>query len=200
MGITLSELPFKKDGLSPHISERTIEFHYGKHHSTYVEKTNALIQGTDMEGDYLEAIIDKSSKDPSLASIFNNAAQVLNHSFYWKCLKPGEGGLPSGEIGKRFISDFGSYNAFVEQFKVAATAQFGSGWAWLVLKDDRLEIMTTSNADTPIVHGITPLLTIDVWEHAYYLDYQQRRPEYVQACLEHLINWDLVNSRMKGDD
>jgi Fe-Mn family superoxide dismutase len=133
-----------------------------------------------------------------LLSIFNNAAQVWNHSFYWKCLKPDGGGLPSGEIGKKLISDFGSYKAFAEQFKVAATAQFGSGWAWLVMKDDSLEIMTTSNADTPITKGVSPLLTIDVWEHAYYLDYQNKRPDYVDACLEHLINWDFVNSNMAG--
>lgn len=197
MAITLPELPFKQEALAPHISERTIEFHYGKHHSAYVEKTNTLIKGTDMEGDNLETIISKSSKDPSRSSIFNNAAQVWNHSFYWNCLKRGEGGLPPGEIGKKFISDFGNYKTFAEQFKVAATAQFGSGWAWLVLKDDKLEIMTTSNADTPIAHGVTPLLTIDVWEHAYYLDYQNRRPDYIDACLEHLINWDFANSRIE---
>jgi Fe-Mn family superoxide dismutase len=197
MAITLPELPFKKAALEPHISERTIEFHYGKHHRTYVEKTNAFIKETDMKADDLETIIRKSTKDKSLTSLFNNAAQVWNHSFYWNCLKPGGGGLPSGDIGKKFIADFGDYKSFVEQFKVAAAAQFGCGWAWLVLKDDRLEIMTTANADTPIAQGIKALLTIDVWEHAYYLDYQNKRPDYITACLDHLINWDFVNSLME---
>ena len=198
MAVTLSKLSFKQNALEPYISERTIDFHYGKHHSTYVEKTNILIKGTDMEHDKLENIILKTSRNDSRISIFNNAAQVWNHTFYWNCLKPNGGGIPAGDIGKKLISDFGSYEAFVEQFKVAATTQFGSGWAWLVLKDNRLEIITTLNADSPLIYGCKPLLTIDVWEHAYYLDYQNRRPDYINTCIEHLINWDFVTAQMEG--
>jgi Fe-Mn family superoxide dismutase len=194
MAITLPELPFDRGALAPHISEMTIEFHYGKHHKTYVEKTNSLIEGTDMAGQDLEAIIQKSSKDPSKSGIFNNAAQVWNHSFYWNCMKPAGDGAPSGAIAEKIDASFGSFEKFAEEFKNAGVTQFGSGWAWLVLKDDRLEIMKTTNADTPIAHGLKPLLTVDVWEHAYYLDYQNRRPDYLSAFIENLINWDFVNS------
>jgi Fe-Mn family superoxide dismutase len=194
MAITLPELPFDKGALAPHISERTIEFHYGKHHKTYVEKTNALIEGTDLAGEDLASIITESSSDFSKSGIFNNAAQVWNHSFYWNCMKPGGGGAPSGSIAQNVDSTFGSYEKFAEEFKNAGVTQFGSGWAWLVLNDGQLEIIKTSNADTPIVHGLKPLLTVDVWEHAYYLDYQNRRPDYLGAFLEHLVNWDFVNS------
>ena len=197
MTIALPNLPFEKNALAPHISERTIEFHYGKHHNAYVVNTNKLIEGTDLSGQDLEAIITKTSKDASKASIFNNAAQVWNHSFYWNCMKPGGGGLPSGAIAKKIDSDFGSYDKFIEQFKNAGVTQFGSGWAWLVLKDGRLEIMKTSNADTPLAHGLKPILTVDVWEHAYYLDYQNRRPDYLGAFIDHLINWDFANSLME---
>jgi Fe-Mn family superoxide dismutase len=196
MAITLPELPFKKNALAPHISEQTIEFHYGKHHNTYVEKTNKLIEGTDLAGKDLETIIKKSASDSSKTGIFNNAAQVWNHSFYWQCMKPGGGGAPSGAIAEKIKADFGSFDKFAEQLKDAGVAQFGSGWAWLVLKEKRLEIMKTSNADTPVAHGLKPLLTLDVWEHAYYLDYQNRRPDYLSAFIQHLINWDFVNSMM----
>ena len=196
MAITLPELPFKKNALAPYISEQTIEFHYGKHHNTYVEKTNKLIEGTDLAGKDLETIIKKSASDSSKTGIFNNAAQVWNHSFYWQCMKPGGGGAPSGAIAEKIKADFGSFDKFAEQLKDAGVAQFGSGWAWLVLKEKRLEIMKTSNADTPVAHGLKPLLTVDVWEHAYYLDYQNRRPDYLSAFMAHLINWDFVNSMM----
>ncbi len=194
MSITLPELPFKKNSLAPHISERTIEFHYGKHHNAYVEKTNKLIEGTDLAGKDLETIIKKTVNDVSRAAIFNNAAQVWNHSFYWQCMKPGGGGIPSGAIAEKIKVDFVSFEKFAEQLKDAGTTQFGSGWAWLVLKEGRLEIMKTSNADTPVAHGLKPLLTVDVWEHAYYLDYQNRRPDYISTFIQHLINWDFVNS------
>ncbi len=194
MAITLPELPFAKGALAPHISERTIEFHYGKHHRTYVEKTNSLIEGTHMAGQDLESIIQETSEDFSRSGIFNNAAQVWNHSFYWNCMKPGGGGVPSGAIAQKIDSTFGSYDKFAEEFRNAGVTQFGSGWAWLVLNNGNLEIMKTSNADTPIVHGVKPLLTVDVWEHAYYLDYQNKRPDYLTTFLEHLINWDFVNS------
>ena len=194
MAITLPDLPFAKGALAPHISERTIEFHYGKHHNAYVEKTNALIEGIYPAGEDLESIIQESSQDFSKSGIFNNAAQVWNHSFYWNCMKPGGGGAPSGAIAQKIDSAFGSYDKFTEEFRNAGVTQFGSGWAWLVLNNGNLEIMKTSNADTPIVHGVKPLLTADVWEHAYYLDYQNKRPDYLNAFLEHLINWDFVNS------
>lgn len=197
MTIALPNLPFEKNALTPHISEQTIEIHYGKHHNAYVVNTNKLIEGTDLSGQGLEAIITKTSKDASKTSIFNNAAQVWNHSFYWNCMKPGGGGLPSGAIAKKIDSDFGSYDKFIEQFKNAGVTQFGSGWAWLVLKEGRLEIMKTSNADTPLAHGLKPILTVDVWEHAYYLDYQNRRPDYLGAFIDHLINWDFANSLME---
>lgn len=194
MSIQLLKLPFEKSGLAPHISEKTIEFHYGKHHSSYVDKTNKLIEGTDLSGKDLELIIKETTNDAPRASIFNNAAQVWNHSFYWNCMKPGGGGPPSGEVAKKIDSDLGGYDKFVEEFKNAGATQFGSGWAWLILKDGKLEIMKTANADTPIAHDLKPLLTVDVWEHAYYLDYQNRRPDYLSAFIEHLINWDFVNS------
>jgi len=197
MPITLPKLPFEKNSLAPHISEKTIEFHYGKHHNAYVEKTNKLVEGTELAGESLENIIKKTAKDASKAGIFNNAAQVWNHSFYWQCMKPKGGGRPAGEAAKKIDKDFGSYEKFVEQFKNAGATQFGSGWAWLVLKDSRLEVMKTSNADTPLAHGLKAVLTVDVWEHAYYLDYQNRRPDYLTAFVEHLINWDFVNSQIK---
>jgi len=196
MTISLPNLPFEKNALDPHISERTIEFHYGKHHNAYVVNLNKFIEGTDLAGQDLETIINKTANDASKASIFNNAAQVWNHSFYWNCIKPGGGGAPSGAIAKKIDSDFGSYEKFKDELKNAGVTQFGSGWAWLVIKDGRLEIMKTLNADTPLAHGIKPLLTVDVWEHAYYLDYQNRRPDYLATFIEHLINWDFVNSQM----
>jgi Fe-Mn family superoxide dismutase len=195
MTIALPNLPFEKNALEPHISEQTIEFHYGKHHNAYVVNLNKFIEGTDLAGQDLETIINKTANDASKASIFNNAAQVWNHSFYWNCIKPG-GGAPSGAIAKKIDSDFGSYEKFNEELKNAGVTQFGSGWAWLVMKDGRLEIMKTLNADTPLAHGLKPLLTVDVWEHAYYLDYQNRRPDYLATFIEHLINWDFVNSQM----
>jgi Fe-Mn family superoxide dismutase len=196
MAITLPALPFKNNALAPVISEQTIEFHYGKHHNAYVVNVNKLIEGSDLSGEDLETIIKKTAKDSSKAGIFNNAAQVWNHSFYWQCMKPGGGGAPTGAIAEKINADFGSFEKFTEQFKNAGATQFGSGWAWLIMKEGRLEIMKTSNADTPIAHGLKPLLTADVWEHAYYLDYQNRRPDYLSAFMDRLINWDFVNSLM----
>jgi len=194
MAISLPVLPYEKNALAPYISQQTIEYHYGKHHNAYVINTNKLIEGTDLSNQDLETIIKKTSKDASKTSIFNNAAQVWNHSFYWACMKPGGGGPPSDTIAEKIVSDFGSYEKFAEQFKDAGMTQFGSGWAWLILRDNHLELMKTSNADTPLAHGLKPLLTVDVWEHAYYLDYQNRRADYLGSFLEHLINWEFVNS------
>ena len=195
MSITLPDLPYKKDALEPHIGSETLNCHYGKHHSTYVANLNKLIDGTDLASETLENIIKKTAKDVDKAGVFNNAAQVWNHTFYWQSMKPG-GGLPTGDIAERINVSFGSYDKFTEQMKTAGLTQFGSGWAWLVIRNDTMEIMKTSNADTPLAHGVKPLMTLDVWEHAYYLDYQNRRADYLDAFIKNLINWDFVNSNL----
>jgi Fe-Mn family superoxide dismutase len=194
MAITLPDLPYAKNALEPHISARTLEFHHDKHHKAYVDNANKLLEGTDLARLDLEAIIKKVAGDPSKAGIFNNAAQVWNHSFYWKCMKPGGGGAPTGAIAQKINTDFGSYEKFVEAFKNAGATQFGSGWAWLVLDGGSLKITKTPNAENPMVQGMKPLLVVDVWEHAYYLDYQNRRPDYLTTFVDKLIFWDFVNS------
>lgn len=197
MSFTLPELPYATDALDPVISARTLEFHHGKHHNAYVTNANNLLKGTDLDGQDMETIITKTAGDESQVGIFNNTAQAFNHAFYWKCMKPGGGGAPTGPIADRIVSTFGSYETFADNFKTAGATQFGSGWAWLVQEGDALRIMKTLNADTPIAHGLTPLLTVDVWEHAYYLDYQNRRPDYLAAFLDKLVNWDFVNANLK---
>jgi len=194
MTFTLTDLPYKNDALAPHISPKTLDFHHGKHHKAYVTNLNKLIAGTDLAGESLENIIKKTVNNADKAGIFNNAAQVWNHSFYWQSMKTNGGGLPTGNIAKKINADFGSFENFTEQLKNAGISQFGSGWAWLVLKNDKLEIMKTSNADTPIAYSVKPLLTIDVWEHAYYLDYQNGRGDYIDAFIQNLINWEFANS------
>ncbi|MBN2428755.1 MAG: superoxide dismutase [Deltaproteobacteria bacterium] len=194
MAITLMELPYPKDALEPIISAKTLDFHYGKHHNAYVTNANKLVAGTKFENLDLENIICQTVGDSAKAGIFNNTAQVWNHSFYWQCMKPGGGGAPSGPIAEKINADFGSYKTLVDELKNAGATQFGSGWAWLILENDKLKVTKTANADTPLAHGQKPLLTIDVWEHAYYLDYQNRRPDYLSAFLEKLVNWDFVNS------
>jgi Fe-Mn family superoxide dismutase len=193
MAFQLPDLPYAKDALAPVISANTIEFHYGKHHRAYVDNLNKLIAGTPFEKENLETIIQKSAGDATKAGIFNNAAQIWNHSFYWQCLKPGGGGAPTGAIAAKINAACGSYDKCVEELKTAGTTQFGSGWAWLVLDNGQLKVVKTANADTPIAHDLKPLLTLDVWEHAYYLDYQNRRPDYLAAVIDKLINWDFVN-------
>ncbi len=195
--IGLPDLPYGKNALEPTISAKTLEFHHDKHHKAYVDTANKLITGTDLEKESLETIIRKVAGDQSKVTLFNNAAQVWNHSFYWQCLKPGGGGAPAGTVGSKITSIWGSAGKFFEELKNAGVTQFGSGWAWLVLEGGELKITKTANADTPLVHGQKPLLTIDVWEHAYYLDYQNRRPDYLSAVIEKLINWDFVNSCMR---
>ncbi|MEQ8559374.1 MAG: superoxide dismutase [Henriciella sp.] len=197
MAFELPPLPYSRDALAPAISEETLNFHYGKHHQAYVNNLNKMIEGTELEGKSLEEIIAAASKDSSKAGIFNNSAQVWNHTFYWHSMKPGGGGKPSGAIADKIDADFGSYEKFADEFKAAGGGQFGSGWAWLVLKDGKLGIRKTPNAETPLTEpGATPLLTMDVWEHAYYLDYQNSRPNYMQAFLDDLINWDFVNQNL----
>src|SRR5512137_58128 len=196
MAIQFPELPYAKDALTPVISANTLDFHYGKHHKAYVDNTNKLIAGTDLADESLETIIKKAAADVSKAGIFNNAAQVWNHSFYWQCMKPNGGGRPTKVIADKINNAWGSFEKFIEEFKNAGVTQFGSGWAWLVLDDGNLKITKTANADTPIAHGLKPLLTVDVWEHAYYLDYQNRRPDYLAAFIENLINWDFVTANL----
>jgi len=196
MSFTLPDLPYKKDTLAPHISSQTFDFHHGKHHQAYVTNLNKLIEGTDMAGLALEDIIKKSANNPDKAGIFNNAAQVWNHTFYWQSMKPGGGGLPTGKVAEKINADFGSYDNFMKEVKNAGLTQFGSGWAWLVLKDGKLTIMKTANADTPMAHGLKALMTVDVWEHAYYLDYQNRRGDYLDVFMNNLVNWDFVNSNL----
>src|SRR5574340_252207 len=192
MAIQLPDLPYAKDALAPVISANTMEFHYGKHHKAYVDNTNKLIAGTDLADDKLESIIKKTAGDAAKTGIFNNAAQVWNHSFYWRGMKANGGGRPDGEVAEKINRTWGSFEKFAEEFKNAGGTQFGSGWAWLVSDGGELKITKTANADTPIAHGQNPLLTVDVWEHAYYLDYQNRRPDYLSAFIEKLINWDFV--------
>jgi superoxide dismutase, Fe-Mn family len=196
MAISLPELPYGKDELAPIISANTLDFHYGKHHKAYVDNLNKLIAGTDLEAKSLEEIIKISVNDSSKAGIFNNAAQIWNHSFYWKCLKKSGGGIPGGAIKAKIDATWGNYDKFAEELKNAGMTQFGSGWAWLVLDGGQLKITKTANADTPLAHGQKPLLTIDVWEHAYYLDYQNRRPDYLTAVIQNLINWEFVNANL----
>ncbi|MHB8138913.1 MAG: superoxide dismutase [Smithellaceae bacterium] len=196
MAVNLPQLPYEKGALAPYISANTLEFHYGKHHKTYVDNLNKLVAATDLEGKTLEEIIAIAAKDSSKTGIFNNAAQVWNHSFYWQCLKPQGGGAPTGAVAAKINAAFGTYDKFVEELKNAGVTQFGSGWAWLVLEGNDLKITKTPNADTPLAHGQKALLTIDVWEHAYYLDYQNRRPDYLVAVIQNLINWDFVNANL----
>ncbi|HAN55074.1 MAG TPA: superoxide dismutase [Fe] [Betaproteobacteria bacterium] len=184
----LPALPYAKDALQPHISAETIEYHYGKHHQAYVTNLNNLIKGTEFEAMSLEDIIMKSS-----AGVFNNAAQVWNHTFYWNCLSPNGGGAPTGALADAINAKWGSFDAFKEAFSKAAVGTFGSGWAWLVKgKDGALDIVSTSNAATPMTNGQTALMTCDVWEHAYYVDYRNARPKYVEGFWN-LVNWNFVS-------
>jgi len=196
--ITLPELPYAIDALEPHVSANTLEFHHGKHHKAYVDKLNTAISGTDYEGQSLEAIIAAADK-ASDAGVFNNAAQVWNHTFLWHSMSPAGGGEPSGALAEAIKARFGSVDAFREKFKAAALGQFGSGWTWLVRKGGALEIVSTGNAETPLTHGFTPLLTLDVWEHAYYLDYQNKRDAYIDAFLDNLINWEFAAQNYEAD-
>lgn len=193
----LPALPYAQDALEPHISARTLSFHYGKHHQAYVDNLNKLAAGAKMAGLPLEEIIRQTAGKSDQAGLFNNAAQVWNHTFFWSSMKPNGGGAPTGKLAERINAAFGSFDAFKTAFSEAAMTQFGSGWAWLVQEGDTLKIVKTSNADTPLAHGQTALLTCDVWEHACYLDYQNRRKDFVQAFLDHLANWDFAASQLK---
>jgi len=192
MSYELPTLPFGYEALAPYISKETLEFHHDKHHAAYVNNFNAAVKDTELDQKSLEEVIKLVAKDSSKAGIFNNAAQAWNHTFYWNGIKPNGGGAPTGALAQKINADFGSFAAFVEEFKKAGATQFGSGWAWLVLDQGTLKVTKTGNADNPLTVGQVPLLTMDVWEHAYYLDYQNKRPSYMDTFVEKLINWDFV--------
>jgi Fe-Mn family superoxide dismutase len=194
MAFELPALPYAKDALAPHISAETLEYHYGKHHQAYVTNLNKLLEGKPEASKSLEDIIT-SSEGP----IFNNAAQIWNHTFYWKSMKPKGGGQPTGDLADAIKRDFGSFEKFSEDFANAAATQFGSGWAWLVqTHDKKLAVTKTPNADLPMKHGQKALLTIDVWEHAYYIDFRNARPKYIETFLKSLANWDFAAANLKG--
>ena len=196
MAITLPELPYAHDALEPYMGRETLELHHGKHHQTYVTTLNNLIEGTEFANKPLEEIVTGAYGDPAKQTIFNNAGQAWNHNLFWRTMRKGGGGKPGGEIAKRIERDFGGYDAFAEQFKQAGLTQFGSGWAWLALDSGKLKVVKKPNGENPLVDGQRPLLGIDVWEHAYYLDYRNRRPEYIAAFLNHLVNWDEVEAEL----
>jgi superoxide dismutase, Fe-Mn family len=198
MTITLPNLPYDKKDLEPFISENTLNFHYGKHHQTYVTNLNNLISGTDLEGKSLEEIIDISRKN-NQDGIFNNAAQIWNHTFYWHSMKKNGGGKPEGKLLAKIEEDFGSFEKFTEEFKVAGATQFGSGWAWLVSDENgKLQVVKTLNAETPLGTNLKPLITMDVWEHSYYLDFQNARPKYIETFLNNLVNWDFALENLEN--
>ncbi|HEX5366954.1 MAG TPA: superoxide dismutase [Acidimicrobiales bacterium] len=188
MAFELPPLPYAKDALAPHMSEKTLEYHWGKHHQAYVTNLNGLIEGTDLEGKSLEEII--LAAEPG--GVFNNSAQVWNHTFFWSCMTPGGGGEPDGDVKTALEQSFGSVDEFKQTFTDKAKTLFGSGWTWLAKGDGGLEILQTKDADLPLKHGKTAILTLDVWEHAYYLDFQNARPAYIETWLENLVNWEFA--------
>ncbi len=196
MAYELPTLPYPHNALEPKISASTLEFHHDKHHASYVTNYNNLVKDTPLDSLSLEEVIKTTYNDASKVGVFNNAAQAWNHTFYWNCMKPNGGGMPTGALADKIAADFGSFEDFKTAFKQAGATQFGSGWAWLVLDNGTLKVTKTSNADNPIAHGQVPLLTMDVWEHAYYLDYQNRRPDYMETFVDSLINWDYVSEQM----
>jgi Fe-Mn family superoxide dismutase len=194
--IELPPLPYAPDALAPVISAETMSFHYGKHHKASVDNLNKLVAGTDFADTPLEKLIAAVAGKPDKAGMFNNAAQIWNHTFFWNSMRPNGGGTPSGAVAKGIDAAFGSFDNFKKEFANAAVTQFGSGWAWLVADKGSLKLVKTANAETPLTMGVTPLLTIDVWEHAYYLDYQNRRPDFVAAVIDKLINWEFANANL----
>jgi Fe-Mn family superoxide dismutase len=196
MAFTLPALPYARDALAPHISENTLNYHYGKHHQAYVDNLNKLVAGKPLESQPLEEVVRQSWAEKNMP-VFNNSGQVWNHTFYWHSMKPGGGGAPTGLVADRINKDFGSLDEFKRLFAEAGATQFGSGWAWLVLKDGKLAVTKTPNAETPLTEkGVIPLLTMDVWEHAYYLDTQNARPKYIETFINQLVNWDFANQNL----
>jgi superoxide dismutase, Fe-Mn family len=194
MPFTLPDLPYAQNALEPHITAHTLSFHHGKHHKAYVDKANELVAGTPLANATLEQAIMESAKEKG--PLFNNVAQIWNHTFYWNSMKPNGGGAPKGEIGKLIDRDFGGYDKFKEAFKQAGITQFGSGWAWLVLDGGKLKVTKTGNAELPMTSGQKALITMDVWEHAYYLDFQNRRPDYITTFLDKLVNWEFAEKNL----
>lgn len=193
MAFVQEPLPFDINALEPHgMKAETFEYHYGKHHKAYVDNLNKLVEGTELADKSLEEVIKVSFKDSSKAGIFNNAAQVWNHTFFWNSLKPAGGGAPKGELATKIDKDFGSLDKFKEEFSNAAATQFGSGWSWLIDDGGTLKVIKTPNAENPLAHGQKALLTLDVWEHAYYIDYKNARPAFIKNFLEQLVNWDFA--------
>lgn len=193
----MEPLPYSQDALAPIISADTMGFHYDKHYAGYVKKANELTKGLGFAGKTAEAVIQMTAGDASNVAVFNNAAQAWNHAYFFKCLKPGGGGNPEGLLAEMIDSAFGGFAQFKARFISAAKDQFGSGWVWLVLEEGKLTVVTSANADTPLAHGLIPLFTVDVWEHAYYLDYQNRRVDFVQSVLDNLANWDFVAAQLE---
>jgi Fe-Mn family superoxide dismutase len=194
---TLMALPYEDNALAPVVSPNTISFHYGKHHKTYVDNLNNLVKGTDLEGKSLEDVVLATAGKADKAPLFNNSAQIWNHDFYWKSMKPNGGGVPTGKVADRINESFGSFEEFKKQLSATTVSQFGSGWGWLVADAaGKLKVVKTGNAEVPMTQGLKPLLTIDVWEHAYYLDHQNRRADYVNAVIEKLLNWEFAAANL----
>ena len=196
MSFELPSLPYANDALAPYMSAETLDFHHGKHHQTYVTNLNNLLKDNELQGASLEDIVVKSSKDTSMAGIFNNAGQHWNHILFWQCMKPNGGGSIPSELEARLNSDFGSVDQFKETFIQAGTTQFGSGWAWLAIDNGKLVVTKSANASNPLVDGMKPILGCDVWEHSYYIDYRNKRPDYLKAFLDSLVNWEFVASQL----
>ena len=196
MAFELPNLPYANDALAPYMSSETLDFHHGKHHQTYVTNLNNLVKDSDLQDASLEDIVVKSSKDSNMAGIFNNAGQHWNHILFWQCMKPSGGGAIPSELESRIISDFGGVDQFKEAFIQAGTTQFGSGWAWLAIDNGKLVVTKSTNASNPLVDGMKPILGCDVWEHSYYIDYRNKRPDYLKAFLDNLVNWEFVASQL----
>lgn len=196
MTFELPSLPYASDALAPYMSSETLDFHHGKHHQTYVTNLNNLVKDSDMQDASLEDIVIKSSKDASMTGIFNNAGQHWNHILFWQCMKPNGGGAMPSELENRISSDFGSVDQFKEAFVQAGTTQFGSGWAWLAIDNGKLVVTKSANASNPLVEGMKPILGCDVWEHSYYIDYRNKRPDYLKAFLDNMVNWEFVSSQL----
>ena len=196
MTFELPSLPYASDALAPYMSSETLDFHHGKHHQTYVTNLNNLVKDTDMQNYSLEEIVVKSSKDPSMAGIFNNAGQHWNHILFWQCMKPNGGGSIPSELESRITSDLGGIDQFKEAFIQAGITQFGSGWAWLAIDNGKLVVTKSPNASNPLVDGMKPILGCDVWEHSYYIDYRNKRPDYLKAFLDSMVNWEFVASQL----
>jgi Fe-Mn family superoxide dismutase len=197
MAFTLPDLPYAKDALQPHMSAETFDYHWGKHHKAYVDKTNGMLGEKGLEGASLIDVI-KAAKERGDKGLFNNSAQIWNHSFFWQCLAPQGSTSPSGRLKDMIDSDFGGHQQLLEKLATESANHFASDWGWLILNNGKLEVTSLHDADTPVAHGMTPLLTIDVWEHAYYIDYRNERPRFLKSVLENIINWDFVGQNLDG--